>query len=102
MKQLVTESKELMEIVNKIQKRNECSIPKNELETLEYEFFERGLFTTCVLTHKGCSDIAEIGNTIKNVRDKYNFQIAMNVCFSKAIRNYYNMNSILKIRCHMV
>ncbi len=101
MKQLVTESKELMEIVNKIQKRNECSIPKNELEILEYEFFERGLFTTCVLTYRSRNEIMEIGNAIKNKKDKYNFQIAMNVCFSKAIRNYYNSDLILRIRHHV-
>lgn len=89
MKGLVTESKGLLDIVNKIQKRVVCIIPKNELEMLEYEFFERGLFTTCVLTYKGHCEIIGIGNTIKNKKDKYNFQIAMNVCFSKAIRNCF-------------
>jgi len=88
MKELVTKSKQLMEIVTKAQKRNKYVISEKDLETLEYEFFERGLFTTCVLTHKNHIEICGIGSTIKDVKDKYNFQIAMNVSFSKAIRDY--------------
>ncbi len=94
MKELVTESKKLMEIVTKAQKRNKYIISEKDLETLEYEFFEKGLFTTCILTHKNLGEIRGIGNTIKDVRDKYNFQIAMNVSFSKAIKDYFRYSEL--------
>lgn len=94
MKELVTNSKELMEISNRIQKRTGYFITES-LKKLEYEFFERGFFTTCVLTYN--NEICGIGDTIKSKKDKYNFKIAMNVSFSKAIRDYISYLRIVNV-----
>ena len=56
------------------------------ISSIEYEYFYRGLFTTCILSIN--DKIIGIGTAKKDKRDCQNINIGDSVAFSKAVRDF--------------
>lgn len=88
MKELVISqpSKRELIILNKLQRRVGTFITDDILDKLYYEFFVKGTYTGCILTIN--NNIVGIGMTKRERVDNPNTEVAEDVSFAKAVRDY--------------